>query len=134
MRGDGGEGGETTPCGQGESVAGLHERVARTVRGVVDACDREGVRALVVCTHAATMIALGRVLTGEMPEDVEVEDFRVFTCGLSVFRRRRRDGTTTTTSSTHEEEWKGGKGVAGGWDCEVNGDCSFLSEGEERGW
>jgi transcription factor C subunit 7 len=25
-------------------------------------------------------------------------------------------------------------GVGGGWECTVNGDCSFLSGGEERGW
>ena len=30
--------------------------------------------------------------------------------------------------------WRDGQGVAGGWDCEVNGDCSFLEGGEERGW
>jgi len=31
-------------------------------------------------------------------------------------------------------DWAGGRGVRGGWDCEVNCDCSFLSGGEERGW
>jgi transcription factor C subunit 7 len=31
-------------------------------------------------------------------------------------------------------DWMNGKGVGGGWDCVSNGDCSFLSGGEERGW
>lgn len=31
-------------------------------------------------------------------------------------------------------DWKGGKGVAGGWDCVINGNCNHLDGGEERGW
>ena len=31
-------------------------------------------------------------------------------------------------------DWRAGKGVAGGWDCVLNGDCSHLEGGEERGW
>lgn len=31
-------------------------------------------------------------------------------------------------------DWRGGKGVGGGWVQKVNGDCSFLSKGEERNW
>jgi len=31
-------------------------------------------------------------------------------------------------------DWRDGRGVQGGWDCVVSGDCSFLSGGEERGW
>jgi len=31
-------------------------------------------------------------------------------------------------------EGRGGRGVGGGWDLTVSGDCSFLSGGEERGW
>lgn len=29
--------------------------------------------------------------------------------------------------------WRGG-GLADGWVCAANGDCSFLSRGEERTW
>lgn len=77
-----------------------------------------------------------------MPENIEEEDFRPFTCGLSKFVRKNasRDGIEQV------QEWKGpgqdipntfwrdGNGVGGGWECELNGDCSFLSGGEERGW
>lgn len=30
--------------------------------------------------------------------------------------------------------WMNGKGVAGGWECLLNSDCTHLSGGEERGW
>lgn len=40
----------------------------------------------------------------------------------------------TPPLGTDPESWKRGVGVRGGWTCEVNSDCSFLSGGEERGW
>lgn len=156
------------PSRMGESITQLHDRVASTMDALIKQCDEAGVRAVLLCSHAATVIALGRVLTGNMPDNVEAEDFRAFTCGLSVFRRRpaatcdaageaaattaprtlegvRTPILQTTASpddyskdladpSLAEVGWKGGRGVGGGWLCEVNGDCSFLSGGEERGW
>lgn len=156
------------PSRKGESIAQLHDRVALTMDALIKQCDEAGVRAVLLCSHAATVIALGRVLTGNMPENVEAEDFRAFTCGLSVFRRRPASrsvvaGEAAATSSPRTVgnlrtptsqataspdgysnglvdpsstgvDWKDGKGVGGGWLCEVNGDCSFLSGGEERGW
>lgn len=197
------------PTRMGESISELHDRVATTMEGIVAQCDREGTRAILICSHAATVIALGRVLTGVMPVDIEEEDFRAFTCGLSVYRRRGttapatdyssgrggsqvaratnaslpgqrqlvgsddRGGSnpgnndTTTISTTQallvnndgrspsdartshadpiradgdrphgkvKKDWRGGVGVAGGWLCLVNSECSFLKGGEERGW
>ncbi|KAI3400937.1 hypothetical protein diail_1145 [Diaporthe ilicicola] len=156
------------PSRMGETIAQLHDRVALTMYALIKQCDEAGVRAVLLCSHAATVIALGRVLTGNMPENIETEDFRAFTCGLSVFRRRKAatgdapaepaampsPGTLgnvqtpaaqTTASpdgysrflgdpSSAAVDWKNGKGVGDGWLCEVNGDCSFLSGGEERGW
>ncbi|KAI0167930.1 histidine phosphatase superfamily [Pestalotiopsis sp. NC0098] len=127
-----------TPPRHGETLAQLHDRVAAAADRIVARCDREGHRAVVISTHAATIIALGRVLTGNMPDSVEVDDFAAYTCGLS--RYRRRTGTTTTTSSqsapdlTEPPKWRGGLGIAGGWICETDSDCSFLSGGPERGW
>lgn len=106
-------------------------------------CDRQGIRAIVICTHAATLYAIGRALTGRMPGDISEEDFHVFTCGLSRFVRRGSglDGGRDTVESWRglgspisKVEWRGGRGVGGGWECVLNGDCSFLSGGEERGW
>lgn len=187
------------PTRMGESVDELHDRLAVTLERLIAECDRDGIRAVLLCSHAAPIIALGRVLTGNMPKNVEVEDFRAFTCGLSVFRRRKRassgtngsetanvgtnasrtqtvvDSTTTASSSGGTNNtsnflgntsgtakqttkagtddlqgaesdplqqglhvpplaWRGGRGVGGGWNCELNSDCSHLSQGEERGW
>ncbi|KAL2020290.1 hypothetical protein VTK56DRAFT_8614 [Thermocarpiscus australiensis] len=148
-----------TPNRWGESIDELHERVATTMDAVIAECDRDGVRAILLCSHAAVIIALGRVLTGQMPDNVEVEDFRAFTCGLSVYRRRQRmvaeingaeridwNGDMSRSSATDARNadpdakdsrrlgWKGGRGISGGWDCELNSDCTHLSLGEERGW
>lgn len=205
------------PSRKGETIAQLHDRVAAALEGLIERCDREGHRAVLLCTHAAVVIALGRVLTGTMPNRVEAEDFAAFTCGLSVYRRRslgkktpeercrsvdeetlvvdrqtksgervselrlggevetwdtqstRRQGgashsflspdATATSLNDHNKPilsdsppasvkqegqsrsqshpvvaWRNGRGVGGGWDVELNGDCSFLSGGEERGW
>ena len=81
-----------------------------------------------------------------MPEDMNAEDFRPFTCGISKFVRRGVGSAATPETGKHEVEkwqlgmaiphvdWEGGKGVANGWDCIMNGDCSHLAGGEERGW
>lgn len=174
------------PRRHGESMAQLHGRVAATLIHIIRQCDAEGVRAIVLCTHAASIIAMGRVLTGQLPEDVAARDFDTFTCGLSTFRRRQASSCSrphqsyseqgsqqcsdrSTPGSSHQqknaektcatpsvlslnrfyahvppwddqfqtlagEAWIGGRGVEGGWDCEENSDCSFLSKGEERGW
>lgn len=154
------------PPRQGETIAQLHDRIAAAAQAIIDRCDEEGVRAVLLCSHAAAIIALGRVLTGNMPESTEAEDFRAFTCGLTVYRRRPRQQrdqpaggqgpthpaaqaartaasaditapTTTASTTTPQQapvEWKHGKGVRGGWVCETDCDCSFLSGGEERGW
>ncbi|KAL2156099.1 hypothetical protein VTH82DRAFT_844 [Thermothelomyces myriococcoides] len=142
-----------TPNRQGESIEELHDRVAAVIEAIIAECDRDGVRSILLCTHAAVIIALGRVLTGNMPDDFEVDDFKCFTCGLSAYRRRRRQGlgarnedagpvmksTAERDTNSRGEDgtragWKGGRGVSGGWDCELNSDCSHLSLGEERGW
>ncbi|KAK7923275.1 Transcription factor tau 55 kDa subunit, partial [Apiospora marii] len=142
-----------TPARRGESIAQLHERVAAAVAAIVAQSDTEGHRAVVLNTHAAVVIALGRVLTGRMPARVDEEDFGAFTCGLSVYRRRRRSGRGETAMTeaaaadsqashvrdvalpeTAQSTWADGSGVCGGWDCEANSDCSFLRGGEERGW
>ncbi|KAG7137115.1 Transcription factor tau 55 kDa subunit like protein [Verticillium longisporum] len=126
------------PAVKGETIEGLYERVAAGVGAIIDQCDAEGIRAVVLCSHAATIIALGRVLTGEIPTAVDVEDFRAFTCGLSVFRRRKNPPHTMSDVLAQGDStcpsWKDGKGVRGGWICTQNSDCSFLSSGEERGW
>ncbi|KAL1844060.1 hypothetical protein VTJ49DRAFT_5811 [Mycothermus thermophilus] len=133
-----------TPNRKGESIDELHERVAAALEALIAECDRDGVRAVLLCSHAAVIIALGRVLTGQMPDSHDVEDFKCFTCGLSAYRRRRwlsGSGPAADGASVDQRrrdgpagDWRGGRGVSGGWDCELNSDCRHLSQGEERGW
>ncbi|TKA72213.1 hypothetical protein B0A49_03938 [Cryomyces minteri] len=141
------------PSTNGESIPTLHDRIAYTLHNIISTLDEDpsGPKALLLCTHAASMIAMGRVLTGRMPDDEGEDDFRCFTCSLSKFTRKNSkpssdtNGTSAAPSDVQKWDsstpdlipdvnWRNGMGVAGGWVCETNGDCSFLSGGEERGW
>uniref|UniRef100_L2G7H3 Phosphoglycerate mutase family protein n=1 Tax=Colletotrichum fructicola (strain Nara gc5) TaxID=1213859 RepID=L2G7H3_COLFN len=134
------------PARKGETIAQLHDRVAAAVQAIIEQCDAEGKRAVVLCSHAASIIALGRVLTGNMPENIDAEDFRAFTCGLSMYRRKSPSSSERASETdgpgpgsdagapAETTSWRNGRGVGGGWVCELNSDCSFLSGGEERGW
>lgn len=145
-----------TPSRTGETINDLYERVATAVQGIIDRCDADGKRAVVLCTHAAVVIALGRVLTGQIPDAVEEEDFHAFTCGLSTYRRR--DIQRCSRSGLGKFVFRGcqiaklGPGMLtnilideshasiserkslGEWQCIEDSDCSFLSSGGERGW
>ncbi|KAJ4304434.1 C6 zinc cluster transcription factor-like protein [Collariella sp. IMI 366227] len=93
-----------TPNRMGEGIDELHNRVAATLEALIAECDKAGVRAILLCSHAAVIIALGRVLTGQMPDNVDVEDFKCFTCGLSAYRRRQGLGSK---SKLEEDEMAG---------------------------
>lgn len=150
------------PSRRGETIAQLHNRLATALEGIIADVDGEITelestlpqdqrtsKSILICAHAAPLIALGRVLTGRMPDDSSEEDFYVFTAGLSTFRRRNLRSSETKTGPKEADRdlaegtdlvrakevpiWRG-CGVGGGWDCVVNGDCSFLSGGAERGW
>ena len=116
------------------------------LNGADDGNSGGGERAILICTHAASMIAIGRALTGRMPEDVCEDDFGTFTCGVSKFRRRLK-GRSADGGIDHgmlekweagmavpRLDWRDGKGVSGGWGCEVNCYCGHLQDGKERGW
>ncbi|OJZ89930.1 hypothetical protein ASPFODRAFT_128651 [Aspergillus luchuensis CBS 106.47] len=155
------------PSTRGETIAQLHDRVATTLSALITSVDEEistiekslppaqrTSKAILICSHAAPLIAMGRALTGIMPGDSSVEDFKVYTAGVSTFvRRRGGEGEGVRDDGEGEDggelapgtevlldggvkvpDWKGGKGVAGGWECVRNGDCGFLSGGAERGW
>jgi transcription factor C subunit 7 len=109
------------PGANGETIVELHERVRNALDRIVTTLDDdpEQPRTVLICTHAATMIAAGRVLTGQMPEDPDTDDFQCFTAGLSKYVRKSADPE---------------KGVAGNWNCELNSETSYLSGGAERGW
>lgn len=163
------------PSTRGETIAQLHNRLALALTAIIADLDlhisskeeeqpesERTSKAVLICSHAASLIAMGRVLTGNMPDDSGEEDFNAFTAGLSTFKRRgpavpltgafaatghideNDERATKKTVAPGTEilrprmarvpEWEGGRGVGGGWDCVGNGDCSFLSGGTERGW
>ena len=135
----------------GESIADLHSRTMRAVREIVREADGEaGVEALIICTHAATLLAVGRALVGRVPECWAEEDFGTWTCGLVRFERRRGGGESATTSGSETEtrsektqtqtqaqllaETETDREGLGYWDCTVNGETGYLKGGRERGW
>lgn len=124
------------PPKRGETLAQLQARLTATMQSIIDRCDAEDRRAVVLCTHAAVVIMLGRILTGCFPETVDTDDFRAFTCGVSVYRRKlvNQDGHGPQATRNSTEKKPGPDAVVGSWTCEANSDCSFLSGGEERGW
>lgn len=109
------------PVSKGEMIVELHQRVRKALDHIITILDNDPSqpKTLLICSHAATIIASGRVLTGQMPDDPDTDDFQCFTAGLSKFVRKSSDPS---------------KGVAGNWDCVLNSDTSFLSGGAERGW
>ncbi|PKS10307.1 hypothetical protein jhhlp_002058 [Lomentospora prolificans] len=147
------------PAKKGESIEGLYDRVRAAVEKIVERCDQEGIRSAILCSHAAVIIALGRVLTGNIPDKVEVQDFDTFTCGLSVFKRHTASPNSYSALGGGSDELPTGStdcpapssnppsasspdGIdgtqrikrTGNWICKANSDCSFLTGGPERGW
>ena len=132
------------PHSSGERIQELHDRVARALACVVRDVDQEFEAmgrggedvTILICGHAAQIICSGRALTGLVPENLDDEDFKCHTCGLSKFVRRERQSILfgPSTKITNDSDWRTNGGVAGGWDCLENSDCSHLSQGEERGW
>jgi broad specificity phosphatase PhoE len=57
--------GETGTVGnrRGETLSGIHERVEKALEVIIRRADGDGLNTIILCTHAATNIALGRALT-----------------------------------------------------------------------
>ncbi len=130
------------PPRRGESIPQLYERVASCIEAIVTRCDKEGKKSVLISTHAAVVVALGRVLTATVPDDATVEDFRAFTCGLSKYQRQGVDQSCSPALDSRAPSRPKFKdayqrrsfGLSSHWACKVNSDCSFLYGGEERGW
>ncbi|KAL2851523.1 histidine phosphatase superfamily [Aspergillus pseudoustus] len=141
-----------TPPSHGETLPQLHDRVAATLSAIIAQADAEintveaklapnvprTSKAILISTHAAPMIAMGRALTGQLPSEFSEKDFYVFTAGLSTFVRKRRPTTTSEEAPVPNcgevSDWRDGKGIGGGWECVRNGETSFLSAGPQSGW
>lgn len=126
------------PPAEGETLLGIHERVAVALARLIKRIDEEGEkgpRTIVLCAHAAPNIAMGRVLTGESEKEV-----RVGTCSVSEYRRKAIGGVEEGQGEVEPGNMEKGKvawvgsGVGGGWEMRRNGDCEFMKGGEERNW
>ena len=80
-----------TPSPKGETLQELQARITTALRGIIARAEADGSRAIVLCSHAAVIILMGRILTGKVPSCVDIEDFHAFTCGLSVYSRGARN-------------------------------------------
>ncbi|KAL1889041.1 C6 zinc cluster transcription factor-like protein [Ceratocystis pirilliformis] len=119
------------PKATGEFPDEFYERVHAGLCAIVEYCDSKGYKAAVLCSHAASVIAMGRILTGDIPDDITREDFHAYTCGLSTYRRRAKSAAVSSSNGSFEFQLAPGGSV---WTCESDMDCSHLSGGEERGW
>lgn len=74
-----------------------------------------------------------------MPGDQD-RDIKTGTCSMSIYKRRGPSSCPlalplpSTEDPIPNTNWRNGNGVVGGWDQIINGDCSFLSGGEQRNW
>ncbi|KAI5479846.1 hypothetical protein MNV49_002404 [Pseudohyphozyma bogoriensis] len=104
------------PTQKGESIVQIHDRAEDIIRRLVAKLDKvEGLRTVVIYTHAATNIAMGRALVGDREREI-----RSATCSVGKYVRVQGK----------EAESDG----LGEWEMVSNGDCSFLKNGEERHW
>ncbi|KAL8773294.1 MAG: hypothetical protein Q9209_001688 [Squamulea sp. 1 TL-2023] len=132
------------PPRSGETIAQLHNRVAKALSHIIACVDAEsGTKdtSMLICTHAATLIAIGRTLTGRMSDDINEDDFKAPTAGITKFVRRQdpevgnsKPCGPAAVQNGEPVDWRGGAGVAGGWTCVLNGNCDHLAGGAERSW
>ncbi|KAK9470021.1 histidine phosphatase superfamily [Dipodascopsis tothii] len=100
------------PSREGETQEELHARAAAVVAELIAQCNADpAVKTMLICTHAATKIALGRALVGDPAMDV-----RTGTCSIGRY------------------EVSGPDNSPGHWKCVQNGFVDHLSAGEERHW
>lgn len=74
------------------------------------------VHGLTMSSSILQNIAMARTLCGDRDRLVHTG-----TCSLGEYHRRPDSDSSA-------------RGGLGSWDCERNGDCSFLKAGEERNW
>ena len=110
-----------------------------TLDQIIAAVDQESGKeevAILICTHAATLIAIGRTLTGCMPEDPNEDEFPAPTAGITKFVREQNATSSHRNDGEGQasEDWKARKGTSRAWSCVMNANCDHLAGGSERAW
>ncbi|KAK9458623.1 histidine phosphatase superfamily [Lipomyces oligophaga] len=101
------------PSSQGESFDELHQRAQDILAEIIRRANADGIKTLLICSHAATIHALSRALVGDPSFTA-----RTGTCSLALYELNPE-----YTSS-----------LPGNWICVQNGDSTHLTLGEERHW
>ncbi|KAJ9111692.1 hypothetical protein QFC19_001051 [Naganishia cerealis] len=137
----------------GESVSELQARCDLFVDVFVNRIEAEypNVKTVAIFAHAASVIALGRALTGDKAMEIRAG------CATTSFYRRKSpsrldnatqlepmtNGTASAPGSasleqknTEQQKANNAKspGGVGCWDCIWNGRADYLALGEERNW
>ncbi|KAK9464367.1 histidine phosphatase superfamily [Lipomyces arxii] len=100
------------PSTSGETIEELHDRAGTVLSQMIKDCSSTPlINTIVICAHAATIIALGRALVGQ-----EGFDVRTGTCSVSKYVAEPDNNDI------------------GHWTCVENGAAGHLTEGEERHW
>ncbi|KAK9453838.1 histidine phosphatase superfamily [Dipodascopsis uninucleata] len=101
------------PSTSGETIQELHDRGVQVLSDLIDLYNEKypEVRTILICTHAATMIILGRALVGDSSLPV-----RTGTCSVSMYEADPNNNRP------------------GNWTAILNGYTEHLSAGEERHW
>lgn len=116
------------PMRRGESIQELHTRARRVLELIEARCKELGVQRVLVVSHAATIIAMGRALLeapGKETTDWETGrgiEIGAGTASISLYRRRR------------PQDAGGAPQTEAPWQQELNGWCGYLPDGVEREW
>ncbi|WVF70217.1 hypothetical protein IAT40_005006 [Kwoniella sp. CBS 6097] len=107
----------------GETIHGVHDRADLFVEAFVGKIEElyPEVKSVVIFSHAAAVIALGRALTGNRSLNIVAG-----TTTTSLYQRKPRSSTSNPSKNT-------AVGV-GEWDILWNGRADYLPKGVERDW
>ncbi|WVQ97675.1 hypothetical protein IAU59_004789 [Kwoniella sp. CBS 9459] len=107
----------------GETIHGLHDRADLFVEAFVGKIEElyPDVRSVVIFSHAAAVIALGRALTGDRSLNVIAG-----TTTTSLYKRKRPSSLSDSADAS--------AGGVGEWDILWNGRADYLPKGVERDW
>lgn len=111
----------------GETFSGIHDRADAFIRLLIDYMNDEypNVKRVMLVSHAATVIALGRAIVGDRRMAI-----RAGTCSLSRYDRIENE------EDEDEDEKKKASGTTGtsengSWKCTLNGWTGHLAKGEQ---
>ncbi|KAK6438854.1 C6 zinc cluster transcription factor-like protein [Oleoguttula sp. CCFEE 5521] len=129
------------PAVTGESIEELYERSAYVLSRLIKQLDEDpsGPESVVLCTHAASLVAFSRVLAGNVPSDPSTQDFIAYTACVTRFERQDAVPVKVlpkpvASSRKLQSDWLNEHARGGRWRCVLNGYSGYLSSGRQRGW